>query len=276
VHAGLQLYTLSDQFREDPEGTLRLVASLGFGEVELAGLDGRDPRAIRKSLDDAGLICRSAHLIYLAQPDVEAGINAASELGLTYLVAPIPWKRDLSGITPEPGGGPYAFALAVVNNLTLDDWKWNADLLNRTGERLRAAGLQLAYHNHNFDFRDFGGVRGYDEMLRLTDPELVKLELDAGWIRVAGIDPLDYLNRYANRVRLLHVRDFAPGFDSGTHLSLADAPAAAPVGRGVVDYESIIPAALRAGVEGFFIEREPDPANSKAIAEDCAWLRQHL
>ncbi len=273
---GLQLYTLSNEFREHPQRTLSQVASLGFGEVEVAGLDGREPRDLRRWIAEAGLICRSGHLVYFGQLDLPAVVDAAGELGLTWLVAPIPWKRELTEIQADPAGGPYAFVIALVNSLTLDDWKWNADLFNSVGERVRAAGLRFAYHNHNFEFRDLGGTRGYDEMLRLTDPDLVKLEMDPGWMRVAGVEPMDYLYRYPGRVRLLHVRDFAAGFAQATRLSLVDAPSPATAGAGVVDYKAIIPAALRDGVEAFFVEREPHPANLEAIAGDYEWLSTRL
>src|SRR3954453_9332413 len=121
---------MSDEFREHPQQTLSRVASLGFGEVELAGLEGFEPRDLRRWLADAGLICRSAHLVYFAQLDLERVIDAAGELGLTWIVAPIPWKRELTGIDADPEGGPYAFVVALLNSLTVDDWKWNADLLN--------------------------------------------------------------------------------------------------------------------------------------------------
>ncbi len=75
-----------------------------------------------------------------------------------------------------------AFFLALIGSLTLDDWKWNAEQFNHVGEKVKAAGLQLGYHNHNFEFKYYGSTTGYDEFIRLTDPNLVKLELDCGWM----------------------------------------------------------------------------------------------
>jgi sugar phosphate isomerase/epimerase len=275
--AGLQLYTVSNEAAADLEGTLRRVAALGFAEVELAGLHGRKPRELRRLIADAGLRCRSAHLIFLADPAVEQHIEAALELGIEYLVAPVPWKRDISGIVPDPDeDSTYAFAIAVVNSLTLDDWKWNADLLNRTGETIRKAGLQFLYHNHNFEFRDLGEATGYEELLRLTNPELVGFELDPGWIQVSGHDPVALFRRHAPRIRLIHVRDFAPGFQQFTSLTLRRAPRPAVPGSGVVNFEELIHEARASGVDGFFVEREPAPGNLDAVAADCGWLNRTL
>jgi sugar phosphate isomerase/epimerase len=147
VPAGLQLYTVQDELARDLETTLRKVAAIGFKEVELPGLLGKTPAELSRLLADAGLHCRSAHLVYLGKPEVDSSIAAAKELGLRFLVAPIPWKRDPSTVQPDPAGGPSAFIIGMVNSLTLDDWKWNAELLNKVGEQVRMSGLQLAYHN---------------------------------------------------------------------------------------------------------------------------------
>ena len=94
----------------------------------------------------------------------------------------------------------------------MDDWKWNAEQFNKVGEQVKKEGLQLAYHNHNFEWKSYDGVTGYDEFLRLTDPGLVKLELDCGWATVAGQDPVTYLTKYPKRYSLLHIKDFRKGF----------------------------------------------------------------
>ncbi len=136
VPAGLQLYTVQDELAKDFEGTLRKVAAIGYEDVELPGLFGKTPSELRQLLADAGLRCRSAHLVYLGQLEIEKVIAAAMELKLRFLVAPIPWKRDPSGVQADAAGGPYAFIIGMVNSLTLDDWKWNADRwANRSGLR---------------------------------------------------------------------------------------------------------------------------------------------
>src|SRR5215475_3559355 len=148
------------------------------------------------------------------------------------MVVTIPWVADPSRFKADPQGGEFALFLAVIRGLTLDDWKWNAEQFNRVGEQIKKAGLQLGYHNHNFEWRTFTGpngtVTGYDEFLRLTDAQLVKLELDCGWATVAGQDPVSYLNKFPGRYVLLHVKDFHKGFTPRTTLLEKDAGAPVP------------------------------------------------
>jgi sugar phosphate isomerase/epimerase len=102
------------------------------------------------------------------------------------MIVTVPWVADPSRFKPDPQGGEFALFLAVISGLTLSDWKWNAEQFNKVGEQVKKAGLQLGYHNHNFEWTEYDGVTAYDEFLRLTDPGLVKLELDCGWATVAG------------------------------------------------------------------------------------------
>ena len=112
---------------------------------------------------------------------------------------PIPRRRRPG---PPQGRGP-----SFTDSLTLDDWKWNADLFNKAGEQAKKAGLRFGYHNHHIEFREFGGVTAFDELLRRTDPDLVTIEPDCGWVKVAGLDPADFIAKHASRVGLLHVKD---------------------------------------------------------------------
>ena len=109
--------------------------------------------------------------------------------------------------------------MAMLSAFTLDDYKWSAEQFNKVGEQVKKDGLQLGYHNHNFEFKKFeGGVTGYDEFLRLTDPDLVKLEMDCGWVTVAGHDPVAYLHKFPDRYKLLHIKDFKKGFTPTSQL----------------------------------------------------------
>jgi sugar phosphate isomerase/epimerase len=149
--------------------------------------------------------------------------------------------------------------LALLQSLTLDDWKWNADQFNKIGEQIKKAGLQLGYHNHNFDFKPYGSTTGYDEFIRLTDPNLVKLELDCGWMTVAGHDPVKYLSKYQDRYRLLHIKDFKKGFKPTTALAPGspDSPVPTELGRGAIDYRKILNVAAKGQIEALFVEQEP-------------------
>ena len=167
---------------------------------------------------------------------------------------------------------------AMLNGLTLDDWKWNADQFNQVGGKIKKAGLQLGYHNHNFEFRKIGDTTGYDEFLRLTDPDLVCLQLDCGWMSVAGLDPVAYLNRYPRRYRLLHIKDFKKGFTPTQQLGAGEnAPVPTELGRGYIDYRKIFAATKKGQIRSIFVEQEPPykemPALD-AIKVDYAYLNQ--
>ncbi|HET6206371.1 MAG TPA: sugar phosphate isomerase/epimerase [Terracidiphilus sp.] len=273
---GLQLYTVGTEFDSDPHGTLDKVATIGYRQVELSPLSKAPTGDIKKALAGSGLKNPSGH--YLV-PDLlthlEEKIDTAGEFGQKYMIVTTPWVADISRFQSK-AANPMEMFKAMLNGLTLDDWKWNAEQFNKIGEQTKKAGLQLGYHNHNFEFRKFGDTTGYDEFLRLTDPELVALELDCGWMTVAGLDPVTYLTKFPNRYRLLHIKDFKKGF-TPTITLLSDAPGTpvpTELGRGAIDYTPIL-AAARNGIRGIFVEQEPPfkemPA-LEAIKVDFAYL----
>src|SRR5262249_16046514 len=170
-------------------------------------------------------------------------IELAHLFGQQFMIVTVPWVADPSRFQPNPQEGEFALFLAVMRGLTPDDWKWNAEQFSKVGEQIKKAGLQLGYHNHNFEWRTFddgkgGKTTGYDEFLRLTDAQLVKLELDCGWATVAGQDPAVYLRKFPDRYVLLHVKDFHKGFTPRTTMLEKDpgSPVPTELGRGAIDY----------------------------------------
>ncbi len=279
VPVGLQLYTVGKEMDADPLGTLKQVAAAGYQTVELSPIGKVPPLDLKKALDAAGLKNPSGHFLL---PDLmnklDANVDAARQLGQEYLVVTVPWVADASRIQAQHGD-PFAKMLAVLNGLTLDDWKWNAEQFNKLGERVKKAGLQLAYHNHNFEFKSYGTTTGYDEFLRLTDPGLVKLELDCGWVTVAGHDPIAYLTGYPDRYRLLHIKDFHKGFEPSTTLGAQGphAPVPTELGRGGIDYGPVLAAARKCDIRAMYVEQEPPftemPA-LEAIKVDYEYLKK--
>ena len=277
---GLQLYTVGDEMDRDPAGTLKAVAAAGYKQVELSPLSKTPAKDLKKALDDAGLKNPSGHYIL---PDLlsnlQEKIDYAHQFGQEFMVVAVPWVADPSRFKPDPASGQLGLFLEVVKGLTLDDWKWNAEQFNKIGEQVKKAGLQLAYHNHNFEWKSFGSVTAYDEFLRLTDPGLVKLELDCGWAIVAGQDPVAYLTKYPQRYNLLHVKDFRKGFTPRTELQVdkdAGAPVPTELGRGSIDYHRIFAAAKKASIRALFVEQEPPFADMpvlEAIKVDYEFMK---
>lgn len=226
---GLQLYTLRRNLARDFEETLRRTAALGIKEVEFAGYFNRTPLQIKNILKKHGLSAPSAHINVetlrrnLAQTLKDAGIIGHKYLVLGYLPA--------------------------EERKSLDDYKALVELLNKAGKECRAAGLQLAYHNHDFEFEKIEGKVPYDLILAEADPQTVKMEMDLYWITKAGFDPLTYFEKHPGRFPLVHVKDM----DGTPKKFFTEA------GRGVIDFKKIFSKADKAGIEHYFIEQDESP-----------------
>jgi sugar phosphate isomerase/epimerase len=269
---GLQLYTVREQLQKDFDGTLKQVAAAGYQEVEMAGFCNRSAGEVKRSLEGAGLSCPSAHYPLV---ELMAGLDQklayAKDLGLQYMICAFPWVADPSRFNGA-SNNVMARAMALANGLTLDDWKWNAEQFNKVGEQTRKAGIHFGYHNHDLEFKKFDGVMAYDQILRDTDPGLVTLELDCGWMEVAGHDPAAYLRKYPTRYSMLHVKDELDLSKPTTSLGGASAT---ELGRGKINYKPIFEAAKIAGIKHYFVEQEafPDAPPFEAIKIDCDYLR---
>jgi sugar phosphate isomerase/epimerase len=228
---GAQLYTVRRELEKDFEGTLSRVAALGYREVEFAGYFNHKPEEVRRVLARHGLAAPAAHF-QLAEwrGDLQPLIDAAHTIGHDYLL--------LAWTPPEV-------------RKTLDDYRRLAELCNRAGERLHRAGLQFAYHNHDFEFAPVEGRIPYDLLLERTDPRLVKLEMDLYWIVKGGGRPVEYFERWPGRYPLLHVKDM----DATAKRDFTE------VGRGVIDFKTVFAHAGRAGVRHYFVEQDETPGS---------------
>jgi sugar phosphate isomerase/epimerase len=261
---GLQLYSVRDLLPKDYEGTLRQLGALGYREVEAAGFFGHTPSEVKQAMDHAGLNCVSAHYpLRDLLPKVDEVIQFGKDLGLKYIVCASPWLKDPSRVK-GPG------SRAARDAMTLEDWRWNADQFNRIGERVNAAGIRFAYHNHTAEFREEKGVVFYDELMRLTDPAKVRFEMDCGWVVVGGKNPADYLRRYPERISMLHVKEFnLNGWKPGS-----ETPPSTEMGRGSIDYRPIFEAAKKAHIDHAFVEQEEfDLPPMEALKIDADYMR---
>jgi sugar phosphate isomerase/epimerase len=262
---GLQLYSVRDLLPKDYEGTLRQLSAMGYREVEAAGFFGRSASDVKQVMEQAGLRCVSAHYSYAdLAPHLDETIEFGKALGLAYIICASP------GL---PHGSPATSADKKLAReaMTLEDWRWNAEQFNRLGERVNAVGIKFGYHNHTAEFREVNGVVIYDELLRLTDPAKVTMEMDCGWVIVGGKNPVDYLRRYPTRISMLHVKDFklsgAPGADT-------DPPPSAELGRGNIDYRPIFAAAKKTNIQHSFIEQEQyDMPPMEALKIDADYMK---
>ncbi len=241
---GLQLYTVREDAAKDLPGTLKTIAAIGYREVELAGLPPVKAADLRKMLTDLGLTAPSMHAgMADLQKGVQERIDYAKALGAQHIVCSFPWTAD----SRFSKGGSQAIAAGI----TMDDWKWNAQQLNRIGELTRKAGIRCGYHNHNMEFREYDGVVAFDELLKQTDPELVTIELDIAWVVTAGVDPLKYLR--GPRVSLLHVKEVRKDLQTARDRIVAQTT---EVGSGKIDWKTLFAAMDRKRIRHYFVEQE--------------------
>jgi sugar phosphate isomerase/epimerase len=244
---GIQLYTVNIPMQTDPAGTLKKLREIGFSEVETAGFGKLSAKQFRELLDDAGLACPSAHLQFDIN-NLGATFEDAHALGAAYAA---------SGSLPVPVVDSRPAAALSKRSMSLDEARRTAELTNRIGEAAKRAGLRYVYHNHDFEFADQGGgAIGYDVLLRESDAELVKFEIDCGWMIFAGRNPIDYFKKYPNRFPMIHVKDFLSAHGKSAVAGSAADMLGAELGRGVVDYKPIFAAAEKSGLQHYFVEQE--------------------
>ena len=242
VPLGIQLWTVKSEAEKDLEGTLRKVYAAGFRDIEFAGYYGKSPADLGKLMRDIGLTPVSTHA---GAADIAKNgdqiIADAKALGLKYVVCSSPM------VSPEKDKLPWEERMKAVD---LNDWKWNAELFNKFGKQVSEAGMVFGYHNHSAEFKKFDGKTALDHLFGMTDPAHVKVQLDVGWVTVAGEDPIALLNKYKGRVVSLHVKDVAKRGADGKE------PASVAVGEGVVDWKKVIGTAKANGVKHYFYEQE--------------------
>jgi sugar phosphate isomerase/epimerase len=139
-----------------------------------------------------------------------------------------------------------------------DVWKQAAEKFNKCGEQSKKAGIQFAYHNHWFEFLPTSGSLPYDQLLKLCDANLVKMEMDLCWITVAGGDPLKYFNEYPGRFPLVHVKDVKtlPKISTGGAQNFGDTVDLTEVGSGTIDWKRIFAQSDKAGIKHYIVEHD--------------------
>jgi sugar phosphate isomerase/epimerase len=257
---GIQLYTLADMLRTDPDGTVAGVARIGYKTVEIPSYLGKTPQQLREVFDRNSLRCTAAHIGMNPGTDAAPGLRGDLKklaadmhvLGATHIYAPsmaIPTDITLS---PNANEG-YAYVARVADAMGEDRWKRMAAELTDIGRRLKADGIGFGYHNHNFEFVKVGDRTGFDILVQESDPAYVSFELDVGWAAAAGADPTALFQKYSGRYSAMHMKDIKASTAPNTALKMDPTE----VGSGRLDWKTILPAAYKAGVRGFYLEQEP-------------------
>ena len=227
---GLQLYSVKENMAENAVETIKSIAGYGYKQIE--GFDGgkgifwgMKNTEFKSLTDDLGLDFIASHANTFENLEKQAA--EASAIGMKYLICPYvgPQKK-------------------------MDDFKKFADDFNKMGQVCKDNGLRFAYHNHGYTFMDLEGQVPQDYLLENTDPELVDFEMDIYWVRTAGYDPIQYLEKYPNRFTLGHVKDKDGSIDplepNGSTL----------IGTGTLDFPAILRKGMDNGMKYFIVEQE--------------------
>ena len=245
---GLQLYTLRNEIGKDAAGTMKAVAEAGYRQVE----PYRSPQTevMIKAAKENGMAVNSMHFDWNtvvapkdeAMSDFQKVVEEAKGHGLTHLVIPY---LDAS----QRGG--------------LDAYKVIAERANKAAVLAKKAGIQLAYHNHSFEFEPLaGGKTGFDVLVSEFAPEM-KFEVDVFWVKAGGVEPLDLMRRLKGRVSQLHLKDLKSGLALPIFANMP-ADGFKELGNGVIPMEPIIKLAAEIGVDHCHVEQDqsPDPLGS--------------
>ena len=246
---GYQLYSAREECNKDLLGVLKQLKALGYDGVEFAGFYGHTADEVKGMLDEAGLVAFSDHVPYaVIEKDMFGVISDHLKIGSKYIA--IPYLDEAH----RPGQPGFAEVLRTIV---------------RFGTLCKAAGIQLLYHNHDFEFVKFSGMYALDFMYAAVDEDLLKTEIDTCWVNYAGENPADFVRKYAGRAPIVHLKDFVGSRDGAQPYALIKADGSddgknsdssafefRPVGHGCQNVPSIVEAGLEAGASCFIVEQD--------------------
>ncbi len=243
---GLQLYSVRDAMAKDFEGTLKAVADMGYEYVEFAGYFGKTSEEIKALLDKYNLKCVSVHqALNFFCDDPKAAVEYLKGFGVKYNV--IPWYEEskLAG-TPE--------------------WESTKETFIKIAEMLKAEGMLLGYHNHEFEFKKYDGKTLHDFIFEAVPSDLIFPEIDTCWVKYADVEPVDVIRKYSGRVPVIHLKDFvANRLAGGAVYDLIGKEGGSredngfryrPLGQGIQDFAPILKAMEECGTEIIIVEQD--------------------
>ena len=243
IPIGLELYSVRDELKKNPEGTVRAVAQMGYQCVEFYSpyYDWTEAQAkqMRKLLDDLGIRCYSTHNgeDYFSKDKISKARDLNLTLGTKYMV--------MASSNPKPG---------------IDGWKAIADELNSAADFLAPAGLKTGYHNHQPEFKTEDGVRPIEVLAKSTKPS-VMLQLDVGTCLNSGGDPAAWIRSNPGRIRSIHLKDWSSDPAKGYQVLF---------GEGDAKWKEIFAAAESVGgVEYYLLEQEGSRFGELETAKRC-------
>ncbi len=240
---GFQVWTIRKKLFEDFPGTLKMMAGLGYKEVEMCSplgytnagfgpLNSMTGREMRTIIEDAGLKCESSHyLMGELRESLDNRIEWSQQMGITQMMCA---------------------TFALPKEASIDDYRRACDELNEIGEKTKSAGIQMGFHNHHNEFEKRGDELIYEAMMDQLDPDLIKMQFQVAVVNI-GYNAADYFRKYPGRFISAHLADWSEAKDSQT-----------PIGQGDVDWEDFFEAAKIGGLKNVFVEMSPDTFEASA------------
>lgn len=256
---GLQLWTVRNQLEDDIPGTLKAVAEAGYRQVELGKvMDADNYIPVAK---DLGMNVTSSFMDWQAignptadeAPNIDKVIEKAHKLGLKHLV--------------------FGY-IGRGHRETVDHYKAHAERANDAGNKCKAAGIQLCYHNHSFEFADLGkGVTGWDVFVDSFDKELVKFEVDVFWVKIGGRSPIKTMRSLKGRISQVHLKDIKKGTKTSHDEGQVPEDAFQELGDGTIDMQRVMEVAAKLGVEQCHVEQDQSPDPIASIGQSMKHLK---
>lgn len=218
---GLQLYSIKEISENNFIGAIKLTADCGYDGIEFAGYFDTPAKELKKVLEGNGIVACGTHTGFEAlENDFNKTVEYNLEIDNRYII--IPW-------IPEE----------MCNSK--ETWLKTAEKMNFINDKLKGQGIKFGYHNHAFEFEKFDGSYGYDILAKNTSPDIL-LEIDTFWVEYAGVNVVDYVRKYKNRLDLIHIKD------------MSDSRISTEIGSGNMDFPSIVEAADE--TDWFIVEQE--------------------
>jgi sugar phosphate isomerase/epimerase len=240
------VYSAREEAQKDLDSVLKQLKRIGYDGVEFAGFYNHSARDIRDMLTQHGLVAISSHVPFQNIADDMFGAIAYHQaIGCPYIA--IPYLDDQT----RPGAAGFAKTLQSII---------------RFGGLVREAGMTLLYHNHDFEFVTLSGQYALDFLYDAVSPSLLQTEIDTCWVKFAGLDPAEYIRKYAGRCPVVHLKDYIGGQSGFTPYALIGQAETAnretgafefrPVGYGCQDVASLVSAGIESGAEWFVVEQD--------------------
>ncbi len=247
---GMQVFGVREMLEKDPRGVFKAIAEIGIKNIELF-----DPATLKTYvpiIKDLGMTPLSTHFL----PGYISGKwDTVKKIGMTP-----PENYNFQNIVDDcVTHGVKNLGIAIMmpeERQSMDDYKKFAELANTHGEISKKAGVQLYYHNHSFEFKPIDGLIPFDEMVKIFDRDLVKIELDVFWVTIANNDPVTWINKIGNQLLFIHMKDLKANTPTDYTVFEVDPAAFLEIGDGIINFKQSLEAAKAAGVQYAFLDQD--------------------